>query len=66
MADRIIALTGQSVVNGNGDTLLGIASPATINNRGQIAFIGILSNGDKAVLLATPPVQAHAPPHAHP
>lgn len=66
LADRIVALSGQSVVNGNGDTLQNIASPATINNRGQITFVGILASGDKAVLLATPSVRPHAPPHAHP
>jgi hypothetical protein len=55
LSDRLIALTGQPVGDPQeGLTLLGIASPARVNSRGQIVFIGILSNGEEAIVAALP------------
>lgn len=63
---RVVALTGQPIgAPAEGLTLTGIGSPARINSRGQIVFVGLLSSGDQAVILATPPLRSHTPPRRH-
>ncbi|HZP83578.1 MAG TPA: choice-of-anchor tandem repeat NxxGxxAF-containing protein [Chthonomonadaceae bacterium] len=63
---RVVAVTGQSIGDSaDGLILTGIGSPARINSRGQIVFVGLLSTGDQAVILATPPLRSHAPPRRH-